>query len=190
MKDSSLSHFDPRSPVCEQEVQKIIHLQNIANQMPDAFTDSKRITKSHIPAVNVPIRIDVPKGPSTSVIASESQIRLKHVRPLGSKNKNPSLRSTKNDTTKEFHEEIQDLINHDIPEEISEPETQVTEELSISSTGDGINLDRSKITVDNILHMMLHLTLCKEMRILNLYPSKNIDKDVIGQNGKKQFNQN
>ena len=26
-KVSSLSHFDPRSPVCEQEVQKIIHLQ-------------------------------------------------------------------------------------------------------------------------------------------------------------------
>ena len=127
--------------------------------MPDAFTDSKRITKSHIPAVNVSIRIDVPKGPSTSVVASESQIRLKRGRPLGSKDKNPRKRSTKNDTTKEFHEEIQDLINHDIPEEISEPETQVTEELSISSTGDGINLDRSKITVDNILHMMLHLTL-------------------------------
>ena len=88
-KVSSLSHFDPRSPICEQEVQKIIHLQNIANQMPDAFTDSKRITKSHIPAVNVPIRIDVPKGPSTSVIASESQIRLKRGRPLRSKDKNP-----------------------------------------------------------------------------------------------------
>ena len=51
-------------------------------------------------------------------------------------------RSTKNDTTKEFHEEIQDLIDPDIPEEISEAETQVNEELSISSTGDGINLDR------------------------------------------------
>ena len=55
--------------------------------MPDAFTDSKRITKSHIPAVNVPIRIDVPKGPSTSVIASESQICLKRGRPLGSQDK-------------------------------------------------------------------------------------------------------
>ena len=75
--------------MCEQEVQKIIHLQNIANQMSDAFTDSKRITKSHILVVNVPIRIDIPKGPSTSVIASESQIRLKRGRPLGSKDKNP-----------------------------------------------------------------------------------------------------
>ena len=88
-KVSSLSHFDPHSLVCEQEVQKIIHLQNTANKMPDAFTDLKWITKSHIPAVNVPIRINVPKGPCTSVIASESQIRLKRGRPLGSKDKNP-----------------------------------------------------------------------------------------------------
>ena len=126
-KVSSLSHFDPGSPMFEQEIQKIIHLQNIANQMSDAFTDSKRITKWHIPAVNVPIRIDVPKGPSTSFVASESQIRVKRGRPLGSKDKNPRKRSTKNDTTKESHEEIQDLINSDIPEEICEPETQVNE---------------------------------------------------------------
>ena len=54
-------------------------------------------------------------------------------------------------STKESHEEIQDLINPDIPEEISEPETQVNEELSLSSsTGEGISLDRSKITVDNV----------------------------------------
>ena len=39
----------------------------------------------------------------------------------------------------------------DILKEISEPETQVNEELSISSsTGDGISLDRSKIIVDNV----------------------------------------
>ena len=72
-KNLSLSHLDPYSSTCEQEVQKIIHLQKIANQMPDAFIDLKRITKSHIPAENVPIRIDVPKGPSTSVIANESK---------------------------------------------------------------------------------------------------------------------
>ena len=69
---------------------------------------------------------------------------------MGSKDKNPRKRSTKNDTTKESHEEIQDLINPDIPEEISEPETQVNEELSISSTDDEIRLDRSKIIVDNV----------------------------------------
>ena len=69
---------------------------------------------------------------------------------MGSKDKNLRKRSTKNDTTKESHEEIQDLINPDILEEISEPETQVNEELSISSTVDGISLDRSKIIGDNV----------------------------------------
>ena len=158
--------------------------------MPDTFTDSKRITKSHIPAVNVPIRMDVPKGPFTSVIASKSQIRLKRGRPLGSKDKSPRKRSTKNDTTKESHEEIQDLINPDIPEEISEPETQVNEELSISSTGDGISLDRSKNIVDNVFAYDVALNIMQGNEDLEPYPSKNVDKDMIGQNGKKQFNQN
>ena len=58
----SLSHYDPRTKQCEQEVQKIIHLQNLASQLPDAFTDPKRVTKSHIPAINAPIRIVVPEG--------------------------------------------------------------------------------------------------------------------------------
>ena len=57
--------------------------------MTDAVTNLKRITKSHIPAENVPIRIDVPKVPSTSVIANESKAHLKRGRPLGSKDQNP-----------------------------------------------------------------------------------------------------
>ena len=80
---------------------------------------------------------------------------------MGSKDKNPRKRSTKYDTTKEFHEEIQDLIDPDIPEEISEAETQVNEELSISSTGDGINLDRSKIIVDNVFAYDVALNIMK-----------------------------
>ena len=35
----SLSHFDPRTKQCELEVEKIIHLQGLANKLPDAFTD-------------------------------------------------------------------------------------------------------------------------------------------------------
>jgi hypothetical protein len=37
---SNLSSFDPHSKQCELEVQRIIHLQNVANQIPDAFTDT------------------------------------------------------------------------------------------------------------------------------------------------------
>ncbi|KAF3634635.1 putative strictosidine synthase 1-like [Capsicum annuum] len=45
--------------------------------MPYAFTDLKRITKLHIPAANMVVRIEVPKGPSTNVITSKSQACLK-----------------------------------------------------------------------------------------------------------------
>ena len=123
-KNLSLSHLDPYSSTCEQEVQKIIHLQKIANQMPDAFTDLKRITKSHIPAENVPIRIDVPKGPSTSVIANESKTHLNRGRPLGSKDQNPRKRKIKcqDDTMKESHMEVQSLNKSDIHERINELE--------------------------------------------------------------------
>ena len=51
------THFDPHTNICELEVQKIIQLQKVANQLPDAFSDNKRVTKSHIPVVNAPIRI-------------------------------------------------------------------------------------------------------------------------------------
>ena len=56
---SSIYFLDPRSGQSELEVQKIIHLQRIANELPDAFTDTKKVTKSHIPAINAPARIDV-----------------------------------------------------------------------------------------------------------------------------------
>jgi hypothetical protein len=54
----TLSHFDPRTTQCENEVTRIVYLQRIANQMPDAFSDSAKVTKSHIPATNAPIYDD------------------------------------------------------------------------------------------------------------------------------------
>ena len=45
---STMSHFEPRTNQCELEVQRIIHFQNLANQLPDAFIDTKKVTKSHI----------------------------------------------------------------------------------------------------------------------------------------------
>ena len=66
---SVMSHFDLRTNQSESEVQRIIHLQNLANQLPDAFTDTKKVTKSHVLAANTSAQIDVPKGP----LANESQ---------------------------------------------------------------------------------------------------------------------
>ena len=45
---STMSYFDHRTNQYELEVQKIIHLQNLTNQLPDAFIDTKKVTKSHI----------------------------------------------------------------------------------------------------------------------------------------------
>ncbi|KAI3693370.1 hypothetical protein L6452_33205 [Arctium lappa] len=87
--EPSLLYLDPRTKQCETEVQKIMHLQEIANQLPDAFTDTKRVTKSYIPAVNAPARIEVPVGQTNNKVTEESKARLKRGRPLGSKNKNP-----------------------------------------------------------------------------------------------------
>ena len=39
----------------------IIHLHVIANRLPDAFNDVSKVTKSHIPTVNAPSKLVVPK---------------------------------------------------------------------------------------------------------------------------------
>ena len=52
-------HLDHRTDQCELEVQKIIHLQNIANPLLDAFANAKKVIKSHRAAANVPSEIDI-----------------------------------------------------------------------------------------------------------------------------------
>ncbi|GKE81204.1 hypothetical protein Tco_1551204, partial [Tanacetum coccineum] len=86
--EPSLLYLDPRTKQSETEVQKIMHLQDIS----DAFTDTKRVTKSHIPAANAPARVEIPNKQAGNNIAQESQKRLKRGRPIGSKDKTPSKR--------------------------------------------------------------------------------------------------
>ena len=54
-----MTHLDPHTNQCELEVQMIIHLQNLANQLPDAFIDTKKVTKSYISTTNTLAQIDV-----------------------------------------------------------------------------------------------------------------------------------
>ena len=61
-KTSTMTHLDPCTNQCELEVQRIIHLKSLANQLPDAFIDTKKVTKSDIPVANTLARIDVPIG--------------------------------------------------------------------------------------------------------------------------------
>ena len=52
-------------------------MQNIINQIPDAFTDSRKITESHIPT----------EGQHDKT--NKSKVHLKRGRPIGSKDKIP-----------------------------------------------------------------------------------------------------
>ena len=55
-------------------------MQNLANQLPNAFIDTKKVTKSYILAANSPTRIDVP----IRQLINESKIRLRRGRPVSS----------------------------------------------------------------------------------------------------------
>ena len=52
-----IANEDPRTRESELQVLKILNLQNIANNLPNQFNAGKDITKSYIPARNVPERI-------------------------------------------------------------------------------------------------------------------------------------
>ncbi|KAI3506492.1 hypothetical protein L1887_28853 [Cichorium endivia] len=81
--EPSLSYLDPYTKQCETEVQKIMHFQEMENQLPDAFTDTKRVTKSYIPAINAPARIEILDKQSGDKVTQESKARLKRGRPFG-----------------------------------------------------------------------------------------------------------
>ena len=49
-----LQYLDPRTSHTELDVHKIINLQYLASNLPNAFTGHKEMTKSHIPVVNTP----------------------------------------------------------------------------------------------------------------------------------------
>ena len=67
-------------------MQRIIHLQAIANRLHDAFNDATKVKKSHIPAVNASVRIIVPEGQAKM---NENPPQLKRGRPIGSKDTVP-----------------------------------------------------------------------------------------------------
>nr|GEY34261.1 putative copia-like polyprotein [Tanacetum cinerariifolium] len=86
--EPSLLYLDLHTKQSETEVQKIMHMQEFTNQLPDASIDTKRVTKSYIPAVNAPARVEIPDIKSDDKVTQESKACLKRGRPVGSKDKN------------------------------------------------------------------------------------------------------
>ena len=60
-------------------------MQQIAAQLPDAFTDVKRVTNFHIPATNALEKVVVPTNDEKSVKYETCQ---KRGQPIGAKDKN------------------------------------------------------------------------------------------------------
>uniref|UniRef100_A0A1U7WMR6 Uncharacterized protein LOC104229005 n=1 Tax=Nicotiana sylvestris TaxID=4096 RepID=A0A1U7WMR6_NICSY len=77
-----------------------------------AFTNLSRVTKSHITAVNAPIRVDVPTEQYDN--ANESRPLLKRGRPIGSNDKNPRKRKGENDQNDHNMEAIAQEEHKDI----------------------------------------------------------------------------
>ncbi|CAM8919718.1 unnamed protein product [Rhodiola kirilowii] len=135
----TLMHLDPYTKDCERQVEKILHLQEIANRLPDAFTDTKRVTKSHIQAVNAPVQIEIPREKSENKVNHEITTRPKRGRPPGSKNKNPRkiiATDRRNDS----------VIEEQIPVELQDHENQ---EISINYASTGIRWNRNE-DIDDI----------------------------------------
>ena len=149
---STLSHLDQR----ELEFQMIIHLQNLSNQLPDAFVDTKKVTKSHVPAANVPARVDITEGQKTY----ESKTRSKRGRPIGSKDITPRKRRTNGKQNDHEESKIENKIPEEIqneqiaPEEIQVPENN---EISISYVHRGEKWDRNNFDVNNIFAFQVAL---------------------------------
>ena len=161
---STLSHLDQRTNQCELEVQMIIHLQNLANQLPDAFVDTKKVTKSHILVANVPARVDITEGQK----AYESKTRSKHGRPIGSKDITPRKRRTNGKQNDHEESNIENQIPEEIQnEQIAPEEVHVHEnnEISKSYAHRGEKWDRNNFDVSNIFAFQVAWTLYKMMMI-------------------------
>jgi hypothetical protein len=57
---SGIHSLESRTKDTELEVQRIISLQQLANNLPDAFTNIRGVLKSYIPATNAPERVEIP----------------------------------------------------------------------------------------------------------------------------------
>ena len=185
-----MSHLDSRTAQCDKEVQRIGHLQKIASQLPNAFTDTTKATKSYIPATNTPARIGIPIGKTAIMAANESSMKcLKRGRPSGSKDliprkrkikrqQNPSLEE--NSTPEEATPTISKIITPEeesvievthapeeaiVPEEIQNHEdAQVlaNNEISINYASTGELWDRTKVVINEVFCFAIVTEILKE----------------------------
>ena len=77
--------------------------------MPDAFIDSTNVTKSHISAVNILARIEIPLGKLKYSVANEPKPQLKCRQPIGSKDTIPRKMKNVKFNAAEEHKNVKEL---------------------------------------------------------------------------------
>ena len=134
--ESTLTHLDPPTKQSEQEVQKIIHLQDLANRLPDAFVDSAKVTKSHISTANVLLLIEIPMRKLEGIMTNEPKSQLKRGRPLSSKDTTPRKRRNIQIHAPEEHINIKGLKEIDLEPQVDKvitPEEVPIKQLSFET---------------------------------------------------------
>ena len=187
---SSMSHLDPRTTQCDKEVQRITHLQKIVSQLLDVFIDTAKVTKSYIPTANTPAKINIPIGKTAIMAANKSSMtRLKHGRPLGSKDliprkrkikgqQNPSLEE--NSTLEEATPTISKIITPEeeifievthaleeviVPEEIQNHENAqvlANDEISINYASTEELWDHKKMVINEVFYFAVAIEILTE----------------------------
>nr|GEU48344.1 hypothetical protein [Tanacetum cinerariifolium] len=110
---------------------------------PRTKQNTKRVTKSHIPADTAPARLELPNKQAGNNIAQESQKRLKRGRPIGSKDKNPRKRKG-TEKNSDHDENILDETQ-DIKTSPEEEMNDMNKEMSINYRQTNILWDRNEI---------------------------------------------
>jgi hypothetical protein len=89
-------HKDPYNGQGEKDVRRILHLHRIAQNAPDVFAASERVTRSELnEATNYPASVAVDSVPATTVTPPNS----KRGRPKGAKDLVPRKRRSKAELT-------------------------------------------------------------------------------------------
>ena len=133
-------------------MRRIVHLQQIADQLSDAFTDTVKVTKSYIPAANIPGRVIEHKEQLMKSAAEELSVaRQKRGRLIGSKDSVPRKRKmTKQCSAANDDKNLKEQIASEkqpIFEKTRNPDNTQTlrEEQSLEKTHESRN---SEISVD------------------------------------------
>ena len=125
--------------------------------MHDAFIDSTKVTKSHIPATYIPVRIEILTGKLQSSMSNEPKARLKRGRPIGSKDTIPRKMKSVITMTPEEHITVNPQVDEQVaPAEAPAKELSVNdvlvhnnEEISINYIHEGRIWDRNTTHIND-----------------------------------------